>query len=383
MQTPEERKAMWAFWDAIRAKQPDLMTEKELLEALKQDKFTFNFFGHVDVKDAKWLAREIEIAKEALISGLEFHRDYHPEKIKEIEEGIAKGKPYGYTDNEGKFHPEDVQKGLEYHKQSIFHFENTKLKAGDSAAGSRDRNFHCFKCGEDFPLVLLSATEIGVGPNWKMQAARKTDCTCPFPKGMRPVTIRFNVPTGKLVFANFFDDRKTTDKKEDDCDCYASERDGKTTMEVFEPKDKWKSSINDFIGRVKLMKHYASKFNIAYGQMGNMSIGIYVNRTGDKIIIGCHCPEDCDEDRKMVKQWKRYKKQGFKMVGELSLEMWRWMACDKSILDQYQIPLKEEGDRYGVHTVEVKKGKWKMTHRYDSDLGSDDDFVYSVLEFVK
>lgn len=382
MQTPEQRKAMWAYLDDIRAKQPELMTPKELLEALKQNKFTFNFAKHLDAK-GKYLADEIEHYRESLIRSLEFIRDYHPEKIKEIEEKLAKGEPYGYTMSDGVFRPQNAEESLKYHRSSINFFENVKLKAGDSASDTSSVKFHCFKCGQEFPLVVLSATEIGLGPNWDMIDKRQEDCTCQFPNGMKPVTIRFNVPTGKLVFSNFFDDRKPTDKKPQDCDCYASERDGKTTMEIFELKDKWDHSINDFIGRVYLMRHYASKFNIAYGQMGNMGIAIYVNRTGDKIIIGNAYPEDHDKDSKTYKQWMRLKKQGFREVGNISLEMWRWMACDKSILDQYEIPLKEEGDMFGVCTVEVKKGKWKMTHYYDSDVGTEDDFVYSVLQLVK
>jgi len=367
-----------------------------LLELLRQNKIKFEFQGHVDLE---YLKDSTERTKDSIIRGLEFEESYHPEKILEIEEALKNNERPTYTlygnDTKKIGHP---RRTLENHKRNVIFYEQRKMIAGDRPIDRSDGH-HCFKCGNNYPFIIIDKETIGIGPNYKMEDKGETDCTCVFSDGMKPQTIQFDVPTGVLVFSNFFDYRKPTTKSQKECDCYVNENredPSKNEMEIFEPKDKWAGewSINEFLGRVNYMKHYAEKFNIAYGQMGNMSIGIFVNKEKNEIIIGNPYAEDYEDEEdeneetqenclNCLQEHQKYKKMGFKQIATISLEMWRWMAADKSILDKYEIPLKEENDLFGIKTVKVKKGKWEMTHYYDSDEGKRDGFVYSHLKRIE
>jgi len=92
-------------------------------------------------------------------------------------------------------------------------------------------------------------------------------------------------------------------------------------------------NINYYQDRKRITKWYLENNQIAYGQMGNMSLNVYYNENTNHIILGRNL--DCLEDK--TKEGKRYRKllKGYNDMGDISLSMWRWEAADsQTVLSQ-------------------------------------------------
>jgi hypothetical protein len=370
---------IWKKKDEILSTKKELYTKKEILNLLKEDKFKFSFSGHIDKKHEK-LA--IERAKDSIISFLEFQDTYHREGISELEEAKNKGEDFKCASN-CVIKLEDIDREIQYHETFIKIFEEKKIK--ETGPISENRAFNCFKCGMDLGYILLDENTIGLGASYSMMKKDVWDCTCPFKDGEKGHSYYITIPTGKLVISNYFDDSKPYTENDKNRDCYIKD---KKEMEIFEPKDKWSRelSLNSHAGRIGLMNHYSSKHNIAFGQMGNMSIGIYVNKAKNRVVISSAYLNDIvrEKDHPSYSKAKKFLKE-YELAGSISLEVWRWMAADISVLEKNEIPIctsKKREFRDKNVLVEVNKGKWKVTHKFNTDDYDEDkgDIEYSVLE---
>ena len=376
-------KEVWDRREKLLSTKKPLYTQKEIMNLLEEDKFKFSFSGHVN-DDNQWAIKD---AKRSIISSLEFIDMYHNEMITELELAKSKGEDYQRKEGLGAIKLADIDKELAYYKNGLKSFEERKIKETGQIDWMNSREFYCFKCGMKLDYILLDENTIGLGATTSMNKEDIWDCTCPFKDGAKGHSYYITVPTGELVFANYFDDRKPYTEADKDCDCYANS--DRKEMEIFEPKDKWNGelSLNTHAGRIGLMNHYSSKHNIAFGQMGNMSVGIYIKKgKKDRIVISSAYLSDRVEsdDKELASKSEKFLKE-YRLLGCISLEVWRWMAADMSILKKNKIPIKlaKKGD-YGDENilVKVKKGKWKVAHQFRTDdCDQDKDLEYSILEF--
>ena len=244
-------------------------------------------------------------------------------------------------------HCYSIQKEGNKGSQEFFDFTMRLRKAGERL-GMLSVEMHCFECGRNLPYILKDANTVTFGLTYEQKQNNETDNTCPMKDLGESFSFEIEVKSGKLVFTNFFDDRKI-------------DKDGNKT-EVFEPEDRYseKYSLNSTLGRINITKHYAEKYNIAYAQMGNMSIGVFVNKAHDGIIIG-------DYARKRI--------DGHSIVGDICLSVWRWMAVDIDVLKKYDVPVP--GDAI---IIEVPNGTYKVTNYYGFSCCK---ATYSTLVKVK
>lgn len=175
------------------------------------------------------------------------------------------------------------------------------------------------------------------------------------------IVTHIDVPSGKFIITNHFG-------KNDD---------------IYDPEDDriGYESINALSGRIKLAGVLADK-DIAYGQMGNMSIDVYVNESGTEIIIGDGYYYDGNQED--VRSF-----EGFKNIGSISLSVWRWQAADKEILERFNYPIPEnleEGEVVDNESIDyallnIKPGRWKVEHFYD--VSECEDGIYSKLTLIE
>lgn len=208
-----------------------------------------------------------------------------------------------------------------------------------------ERDLECFGCGERLGLIYEN-DKLVLREFWNenkviVRGGRETkgyfdtypvDYRCPYEK-LNPFTGEIKV-TSPLVFVNFF--RSVEDAPEDKK--YTS---------------KW--SLNNMVGRDNITKHLA-KQNVAYGQMSNMSIGVFLNDARDSVIIGSRYNNDSNDVEEI---------NGHKIIGTISLAMWRWEASDLATVQHEIEALKKEQDVIIID--EIKHGVWDFTHYNDRD----------------
>lgn len=147
-------------------------------------------------------------------------------------------------------------------------------------------------------------------------------------------------------------------------------------------------SLNHLAGRIRRAEYKATK-NVAYGQMGNMSIGVYLNEAKDSVIIGNWDDKKYEDDEEGVDRYP-----GYKMVGEISLGVWRWEATDLNTILSHGKTLedvKKDFPRDNVIVCDVVHGTWTFQHNYDvmrhRDYDEDNDpqfgGIYARLDLKK
>jgi len=227
---------------------------------------------------------------------------------------------------------------------------------------------YCFNCGGRNSLVMIDAKTLGFfnvtdfnnlgkenGKDFTLSPSDFQPCKATPLIDAGKLTATINVPTGKLVFDNFF-----------------------ITDSLYDMKEEGYHSINDIMGRNQLMQHLASK-NVGYGQLGNMSVNVYYSKEKEEILIGDpyiedqiedlrgfieECPDEArDENRKRLKELETVDLkvfEGFDLVGDICCDVWRWQCADQKTLD-------DAGDeqRYSAFTVEVSPGDWEIEHYYE------------------
>jgi hypothetical protein len=140
-----------------------------------------------------------------------------------------------------------------------------------------------------------------------------------------------------------------------------------------EHTQKW--SLNHSAGIVNITKYKSEKQNIAYGQMGNMSVGIFAHPNKKSIIVGNAYQNETDEENKID-----YVINEHKFLGRISLDVWRWEATDFNTLGQetYNKVLKENKKYRGMVEVEVEHGVWLFECYYETRTSVDEN-IYAHL----
>lgn len=229
-----------------------------------------------------------------------------------------------------------------------------------------DLHINCYDCGLSsmYGILLDEKTFTFIEPNryWRLIDKKPNKYTAILTKEeildggcelhKLGITDKFvteiNVPTGELYFVNHFD-----------------------TEEIYDNDD---LNFSGLLGKYKLMQDLAKK-DVGYGQMGNMSIEIFVNNDGTEIIIG----EEYFYNSETNEEQYLPPVEGFKKIGEISLSVWRWQCADKQIIDKYNEKIKKE-DRV---IADVKPGTWVIEHYYDFMKYGDKSRIFSKLYLKK
>lgn len=244
-------------------------------------------------------------------------------------------------------------------------------------------DYYCFDCGKSLKLMAVDDKTISLLSYGEFDKARSIVSDKPFDQTFRydvaqipecsakqlneeqKMVSEINVPSGELLFTNFFKEEKIYEFPEG-VKKYDSEH-----------------SICGLVGRYNLMKYLATQ-NIGYGQMGNMSVNVFVNKAGDEIIISNDYGYDREKDREYT-----VKHKGFKNLGSISLSVWRWMCGDLEVLREHGEVLpdnlvmnKQTEDDYKDYILtKVIPGTWVIEHYYD--FSERHDLIYSKLYLKK
>lgn len=183
-------------------------------------------------------------------------------------------------------------------------------------------NAGCYSCGQDVPVAFNGTT---------VRATEK----CKFPDGMPPITAMISVPSGKLVFTNYF-------------------------VDVEPPTDDGR--FRGALGYKLETKHYA-KYGIAYGACGNSCPSILRNAEKDKIIVGKVVYDEKD-DKKVIDGFT-----GYTRVGGVITDLWAWSATDYD--NALKIGWEQTKNKFCQDdVVKVIPGKYRVSqlfHQVDYD----------------
>jgi hypothetical protein len=209
------------------------------------------------------------------------------------------------------------------------------------------RDFSCQLCGKNFILVYLSDNRLGfTGFYDKKDKGFKVQEQCSFGK-VEPFKGTIKNECGVLVFANRFDRAVFPDSD-------------------FEDKYSEEFDISSLRGRYNIAKYKMERFGIAYGQLSNMCIGVYVNQEKDSIIIGNPYILDKRTEGMTGDKEELGKLEGHEMVGKICIDVWRFEGGDKVRLGNVYETLKNEGK--DVVEVPCLKGEWDFVHYFDMNM---------------
>jgi len=244
-----------------------------------------------------------------------------------------------------------------------------EIKENKSLVSSEKEN--CFGCGEKLQWIF-NANKLTLrefynkeiqNPNRKSKGdfdAHSLDYRCPY-EHPKPFVGEIKV-SSRLIFANFF--RQIEDSPED-----------KRYTEFW--------SLNNLVGRENITKHKCKK-NVAYGQMSNMSIGIYVNENKDSIIVGPDCNpaeyKKYDSDEEYEAACDKSVFEGYQLVDTICLDVWRWEATDLDTIGEKNYnTLVEDQRSSGLVEINAKHGIWKFEHFFDSLDEYSENYCYAKL----
>lgn len=222
----------------------------------------------------------------------------------------------------------------------------------------------CFGCGQSLSWVL-SGNSLIPRQYYKIRSGKvvykqhSAGYRCPY-EDPKPLTGEIEI-NSKMIFSNYF-------RGFEDC------------PDRFKYTDEW--SLNFLIGRENITKYKAER-NIAYGQMENMSIGVYVNKERTSIIIGpSYNPSEWDDYESEEDYEKACKEpifENYELIGTISCGVWRWECSDlNTVKNDYQIILDEGLD---LVEIDVPYGKWAFEHYYG--YTQEKGYIYSKLDLVQ
>jgi hypothetical protein len=249
---------------------------------------------------------------------------------------------------------------------------------------------YCFDCGGRMYIIPLDehtiaycdgseywdlADKSGKKYDFLMTRDHVKECEASHLREAKKLSVEIELESGKIVFCNHFGEKPILDLPKEE--------------EHSEP------SINCILGRARVMKYLGSQ-NVGYGQMGNMSVTIYSN-PDDEILIGEDDGNDRiydlenslsgkygelkEEDRKRntatlerYKEFEKILKDGkYKIRGQVSCRVWRWMCADDAHVKRVKAKPSNEGEK--AVRFNVKPGKYTVEHYYDFQDGP----IYSRL----
>ena len=189
----------------------------------------------------------------------------------------------------------------------------------------------CSLCGKTIEARLSAdaskleyLTPVG---KWDAETVEVRTCPAADLISAGKLVAEIDVPTGNLVFTNFFRGMPAIERKVD------------------------KYSLNQVVGRNKIMQVYA-EHNIGFGQTGNTILEVIQRRVGLTIQVP---PFDSGPGiRGCVYSMKRPKR---KILGEICCDMWRWMCMDESFITQHEAVPSD-----GHFTVKIQPGRYRIQH---------------------
>lgn len=170
----------------------------------------------------------------------------------------------------------------------------------------------------------------------------KVATKCKHPKGHPPVEVYISVPSGKLVFENYF-------------------------VGANPPDD---SGLMGAVSNKYDTEHYAHQ-NVGYGFCGNSCPGVWL-KGKTNIIMG---REGHDNNDKVIAPFT-----GYKQVGSVTTDLWAWSTADMETAKK----LGWTGDRRAT-VVDVKPGVYKVSQLFHLVGEAYDNFElackYATIEF--
>lgn len=213
-----------------------------------------------------------------------------------------------------------------------------------------DREITCDCCGEkllwtfkDGKITFNYHLDIKADPMWVESSQR-----C---KYETPEPIKASVELEKKIkFANFF--ASVEDAPE-----------GKQHKKEF--------SLSTTKGQVNVT-NFKQANNVAFGQMGNMSVAVLINKAKDHIVV-------VDPWRDEPEYEDSFPYKDYKQVGDnLSLCVWRWEAMNSSQVTKEDIERLDDGN-LEYFDVSIKPGTWEVIHYYETNT-CPHPWVYSELK---
>lgn len=148
-------------------------------------------------------------------------------------------------------------------------------------------------------------------------------------------------------------------------------------------------NINSLAGRVRTADWMLENQKRAYGQMGNMSVAVYLNKDRNHILIANSWIGDLesyDYSGEAIEKAKNIL-DNYDYLGRISLEVWRYEVADfsntgleKKEIKEYQ--KKKKNDYYQDNIIfNVVPGEYEFTHYYDIQE-NESDIIYGEFKLI-
>lgn len=213
----------------------------------------------------------------------------------------------------------------------------------------------CSLCGENSLKMFLKTEELLTVGNfiYSGQKAEVLEKPCLFKDGLNPFETLINLPTGTLLFGNFFAEIPDCSKE----DKYTSAWD-----------------LNHERGRRNIAQYLADQ-QCGYLQAGGFNVYIYRHKIRDELIISkCDIFETEECGYLPIPEANSYS-----LMGAISCEKWRVMWCD--IFNLASRGFKKLDESYVE--VQVSAGNWKCTDLYNCDGYKDEQPVIARIVRVE
>lgn len=319
------------------------MTFQEIVEKVKTNEITLNLHGHKTHHNLKQLL------------------------IKDYEETIQLS--LGKNDNKWSQRPNKSVEEINEEMRKFFKAKlNCEVEETKEISTWSFESQECIGCGEKLSFILNNNSldlqfYYDHNKNDFTQFPADYICLYAIPK---PFKGKINV-SSKMIFANFFTHIE-------------DEPEGKKYTQDY--------SLSTLKGRENITKFKESN-NIAYGQMSNTSIGIFLHPNKKSIIIGNPYIADEILDKMSDKEYKEYKKtnkklpsiiEKHKLIGNISLEVWRWECTDIKTLDKNYNKIIQDFKKRNINVVEVntEHGTWEFEHYFDTQTNPNKN-IYAKL----
>lgn len=327
------------------------MNLHEIIKRLREGSLDIDFQGHLWANDPNQKEAHAHSKKQLLERLYEYYEDL---VVNAAGAGDGKWSMEHWKDKS----IEEVNKDMRAHYQRYLDRKNDNLECFNFW-----KEYKCWSCGASLYLYYDDKRDVILASHtWDNKKGLFKWCELPL---MEPTKDSITID-GNIVFMNFFPSLR------DDCP----------------DEDKYSEpySLNYFLGRKNITHWKAKNQNVAYGQMGNMSVGIYVNPAKDHIIVSSPYLSDYvggEESRYDIAEAKNIL-DNYQYMGDICLGVWRWEATDFSTLgitDIKDFEKKQKKDYHDVVSFDVKPGTWEFTHYYDQSRTWDyEPTIYSELK---
>ena len=228
------------------------------------------------------------------------------------------------------------EKMREYHQKHL----DQEVAIGEKIGQALPDDVRCSCCANK--AAWFSFTGDGINLNIKFSPDNNgnffvednTPCQWSTPKSFKG---EINIDS-KVVMSNYFNlgDSKKEDK-------YAEE---------------W--SLCKTQGRFNIANYKLKNQNTAYGQMGNMSVTVFLAKDKKEILIG----EEYYYNTETEEECTHPCFDGFDNIGEISLEVWRYELTTQKTLDNNPNFKKEILEDQDVVEFEGEEGVWEFEQFY-------------------